>query len=211
MKYDGILFDLDGTLWDATGQIAASWNDIIAEAKEVLAPYGKGTLLTAADLRAVCGKTMDAITEMLFGDYPEKEQLAERCYSHENDYLAEHPGTIYPGIEEALAILADQVPLYVVSNCQSGYIEVFLKTSGLSGYFSDHLSFGDTGRPKGDNIRLMCERHGLKSPLYVGDTQGDADASAAAGVPFAHVRYGFGTVSEAVLFIDTPEELASII
>ena len=101
MKYDGILFDLDGTLWDATGQIAASWNDIIAEAKEVLAPYGKGTLLTAADLRAVCGKTMDAITEMLFGDYPEKEQLAERCYSHENDYLAEHPGTIYPGIGKA--------------------------------------------------------------------------------------------------------------
>ena len=64
MKYDGILFDLDGTLWDATEQIAASWNDIIAGAKEALAPYGKGAPPTAADLRAMCGKTMDAIAEI---------------------------------------------------------------------------------------------------------------------------------------------------
>lgn len=211
MKLDGILFDLDGTLWDATASIADAWSEVIAEAREALAPYGKGRLLTAADTRALCGRTMDDITDLLFGEYPDRKALADRCYQHENEYLAKHPGTVYPGVPEALAALAAKVPLFLVSNCQTGYIETFLEASGLSRYFTDHLSFGDTGLPKGDNIRLMCQKHGLNRPAYVGDTQGDADAAAAAGIPFVHARYGFGAVAEADFFLDTPAELAFLV
>lgn len=211
MKFDGILFDLDGTLWDATAQIAAAWSEVIAGAHDALAPYGKGAPVTPADSRALCGRTMDDITDMLFGDYPDKQALADRCYSHENDYLAEHPGIVYPGVPEALAALSGKVPLFVVSNCQSGYIETFLQGTGLAPYFSDYLSFGDTGLPKWNNIRRMCEKHGLKRPVYVGDTQGDADAAAAAGVPFAHVRYGFGEVEDAAISLGSPDELVSLL
>lgn len=211
MKFDGILFDLDGTLWDAAPQIAASWSEIIAEAREALAPYGKGRPLTERDTRALCGKTMDEITDLLFGGYPDRDALAERCYLHENEYLLEHPGTVYPGVPETLAALAERVPLFIVSNCQSGYIEAFLQATGLSRYFSDCLSFGDTGLPKGDNIRRMCERHALRAPVYIGDTQGDADAAEAAGVPFAHVRYGFGAVPNAAFSLGSPQELLSLL
>ena len=210
-KFDGILFDLDGTLWDATAQIAEAWNQVIAEAREALAPYGKGKPLTAADSRALCGKTMDVIADELFGDYPEKAAIADRCYSHENDYLRVHPGVVYPGVGGALRALAEKVSLYVVSNCQAGYIEVFLETSGFSEYFSGHLSYGDTGLPKWDNIRLMCEREGLRNPLYIGDTQGDADAAAKAGVAFAHAQYGFGEVPGAAIVIPAPVERASVL
>ena len=30
MRYDSILFDLDGTLWDSTDAVAASWEEALA-------------------------------------------------------------------------------------------------------------------------------------------------------------------------------------
>ena len=211
MKFDSILFDLDGTLWDATAQVAEAWNEVIAGEREQLAPYGKGQALTAADVRALCGKIMDDITDLLFGDYPGKQALAERCYLHENNYLAGSPGVVYPGVPDVLAALSAKLPLYIVSNCQTGYIETFLEGTGLSRYFSGHLSFGETQRPKGDNIRLLCQREGLRAPVYVGDTQSDADAAAAAGVPFVHARYGFGEVQHCDLSIAAPEDLLPLV
>ncbi len=210
MQFDSILFDLDGTLWDASAQIAEAWNEINAGIRPSLAPYGKGEPLTAAGIRALCGRTMDEITGFLFGDHPDKQALAERCYAHENEYLARRPGIVYPGVPEALETLRAKAPLYIVSNCQAGYIETFLRATGLAPYFSGHLGFGDTGLPKGDNIRLLCERCALKSPVYIGDTQGDADAAAAAGIPFVYVQYGFGTVDHAEWSCGSPAELAAL-
>ena len=85
-----------------------------------------------------------------------------------------------------------------------------MEVSGFEKYFSGHLSFGETELPKWDNIRLMCERLGLKHPIYVGDTQGDADAAERAGVAFAHAQYGFGTVERADHVIVSPGELVSL-
>ncbi len=42
------------------------------------------------------------------------------------------------------------------------------------------------------------ERNSLDRAVYVGDTQGDLDASDSAGVPFIHAAYGFGTVNKEV-------------
>ena len=44
----------------------------------------------------------------------------------------------------------------------------------------------------------MVRRHGLKRPLYIGDTQGDYNAAVKAGVPFLHAAYGFGSVDAPV-------------
>ena len=163
----------------------------------------------AGDL--LVGQRFQAVVfSLLLGDFPGKEGLADRCYSHENDYLRLHPGVIYPGVGEALRTLSAHLPLAVVSNCQAGYIEVFLEASGFGAYFAGHLGFGDTGLPKWENIRLMCERLGLRHPIYVGDTQGDADAAARVGIPFAHARYGFGTVRRADRVIASPAELPSL-
>ena len=82
----------------------------------------------------------------------------------------------------------------IVSNSQSGYIEAMLKNTGLGEYFVDHLCFGDTLKQKGENIRLIMERGGVKEAVYVGDTQGDANACDMAGVPMIYASYGFGNV-----------------
>ena len=49
---------------------------------------------------------------------------------------------------------------------------------------------------KAQNIRLICDRNGLKAPVYVGDTVWDAEACEAAGVPFIYASYGFGELED---------------
>ena len=69
-------------------------------------------------------------------------------------------------------------------------------------YFKDWECIGRTGRPKGENIQLVVQRNGLKSPVYVGDTILDCQAAQQAGVPFIHASYGFGEVPDVERVLD---------
>jgi phosphoglycolate phosphatase len=106
--------------------------------------------------------------------------------------------------------LQEQYHLYIVSNCQSGYIEAFLEYYGFGHYFEDIECFGNNGFPKGDNIRLVAERNQLDRAVYVGDIQGDYDASCKAGVAFLHAAYGFGTIDTEVPAIQQFSDLTAM-
>lgn len=203
---DSIIFDVDGTLWDSTDSVAKSWNLAIKENSSL------DLTITDEALAQVFGKTMTEIADTLFYNLPEKErmELLEICFSYENRYLEEHPGKIYEGVAETLASLSKRYPLFIVSNCQCGYIEVLLRTCALEPFIKDHLCFGETQTPKGRTILTLMERNGLKSPVYVGDTQGDADACAQAGIPFIFAGYGFGNVPGAEMSIRRFSELEHI-
>ena len=54
------------------------------------------------------------------------------------------------------------------------------------------------------------ERNSLKSAVYVGDTQGDADACKIADVPMVYAAYGFGNVQDPWLTIHEFDELLQI-
>ena len=54
------------------------------------------------------------------------------------------------------------------------------------------------------------ERNQIQSPVYVGDTQGDADACRDAGVPFVFAAYGFGQVPDAEVRIERIADLEKI-
>ena len=99
-----------------------------------------------------------------------------------------HGGKVYPSVGQTLTCLKKAgFHLYIVSNCQKGYIEDFLHTSGTGSLIEDHVCFGDTGKP-------CMERNELQRALYVGDTAGDLDAARKAGIPFIYAAYGFGQV-----------------
>lgn len=196
---------MDGTLWDSAANVAASWN--IALKRK--APTERD--LTEADIKRVMGKTMDVIAQILFPDFSEEERnmLLKECCDVENEYLREHGGVLYPGVEETLAKLKETYPLYIVSNCQSGYIEAFLDYYRLWDYFEDIECYGNNLLQKGENIRLVAERNHLDEAVYVGDIQGDYDASRQAGAAFIHAAYGFGVIDEKVPKIDTFSELSA--
>lgn len=195
IKAESIIFDLDGTLWDSADNVAASWNTAIQSAD--IAPF-ESIEITGEELRRAMGKPMDELARHFFPMLPEDKQmkLLEKCMQTENEYVAKHSGKLFENEEAVLKALSENHRLFIVSNCQKGYIEAFLRSSGFEKYFSGHLCWGDTLVQKSLTIRLLMEKHGCTSAAYVGDTEGDCQAAFSAGIPFVHAAYGFGRISE---------------
>ena len=169
-KFDSLILDIDGTLWNTTDIVAAAWNDAIARSGFAAAP------VEGAALRKEFGKTMDVIADDLWPslDASQKEELMALCCEEEQAALLANARDIsYPGVVSGIRRLSERVPVFVVSNCQSGYIELTLSKTGLGPYVKDFECFGNTGRGKADNLRLLIGRNSLSAPVYVGDTQGD--------------------------------------
>lgn len=203
--FDGLLFDLDGTLWDSVDAICLSWNSVL----ERRAPQLAG-LVNRENVTGCMGMLLPDIVKKLVPDIPQAEirSLLDELLEVENSYVAQHGGVLYPQVPETLERLAADYHLFIVSNCQAGYIEAFFQAHGLGRFFKDYENPGRTGKPKGDNIALVVQRNGLKKPLYIGDTQGDYNAAMEAGVPFLHAAYGFGHIDRPVpsadAFADIP-------
>ena len=154
------------------------------------------------------------IADCLLPQLSPKERYAimDVCCRYEHEALQNDPCHIcYPGVMETIRKLSGQVKVFIVSNCQDGYIQSFYSGNHTAKYFKDCECIGVTGKSKGANIRLVMERNGLKSPVYIGDTQGDADAAAQAGIPFIYAAYGFGQVKAFDAEIHTFEELLDIV
>ena len=203
----GIIFDMDGTLWDAGVSIAEAWNIVIKRRGLDM------ETMTADHIHSIMGKTNDGIADALFGAYSKDERMdiTRECLEYENVYLADHGGELFEGLEDVLKELSAQYPLYIVSNCEKGYIEGFLAYYGFGKYFEDFESHGNTMLPKGQNIRLVAERNNLTDVVYIGDIQSDYNASKDAGVGFIHAAYGFGTINEPVKAISRITELPEVI
>ena len=200
---DSILFDVDGTLWDSTEKVAIAWQKVCTEAGVPCAH------VTGERLKKEFGKLLPDIGLSLFPKLPKEKALSltEQCCLYENEYLRENPPALYPGVRRVFETLSRQMPLFIVSNCQAGYIEVLLEVSGLSPFVTAHLCPGDTGEAKAANIRRIVEQYKLKNPIYVGDTAGDFAAAREAEVRFCFASYGFGSVSNPDDRISAPEDL----
>ena len=204
MGYESLIFDIDGTLWDSRALVAEGYN--LQLRSEGMEEY----CVDAERLRPLFGKVMTAIADALFPHLPEKERysLMERCMERENRYLAENECRIgYEGIEAALEYLSKRHRLFIVSNSQQGYPELCIGKLGLGNWITGHLCFGDTGTSKGKTIRTLMERFHISSCAYIGDTQGDYEATLEAGIPFIWADYGFDTPAAFDLRIHAPRDL----
>ena len=57
---------------------------------------------------------------------------------------------------------------------------------------------------------LLYEKNHLDTAVYVGDIQGDYDATMQAGLPFIHAAYGFGQIDHPVEKIDALTDLPEV-
>ena len=113
----GIIFDVDGTLWDSATQVAQSWQ--VAAEKLLNRPRP----ITPDMISRNMGKNMKDFGDALFPDLPveKRVEVMAACMNYENQYLLDHPGTLYPNVREVLSELSKKYELFIVSNCQSGY------------------------------------------------------------------------------------------
>ena len=189
MNYESLIFDIDGTLWDSRILVAQAYN---AQLKD----EGLSHLaITAEQLMALFGKVTEDLADGLFPSLPPEERYAlmERCLEREVRYLKTQECRVgYPDVARTIAQLAKKHRLFIVSNCQRGYPEVCMEKLGLAPYIEGHLCFEETGTPKGQTLLTLIDKHRIGSCIYIGDTQGDYEATLVAGIPFIWCSYGFG-------------------
>lgn len=190
--FNGIILDIDGTIWNTTGIVAVAWN------KAIEMSGLKAKKVNAQVLQKEFGKTMDTIASDLWPELSKAEQseLMSYCCTEEQIAIRENTFDItYPGVIETIKELSSSENFYIVSNCQNGYIELTMEKTGLSPFIKDYECFGRTGKSKAENIQILMARNRMNSAVYIGDTKGDEDACRQAGIPFIWASYGFGKAS----------------
>lgn len=185
---DAIFLDIDGTLWDSTYIVSDAWNEVLKKKHEI------NLVITPELLKTLFGKPLPEIASAIFADYSKEIQieLIDECCEKEHEFLKTTPGIIFEGVVETIKELAKKYPICIVSNCEAGYIELVMDKLGIKDCITDFECPGYSGLGKGDNIKLVMERNNYKNIVYVGDTQGDYQATRIAGVPFVFCKYGFG-------------------
>ena len=208
MKTKSLIFDIDGTLWDSRQLVAEGYNLQLCD--EGFEKY----CVNAEQLKALFGKTMSEIADIMLADFevPERYELMERCMEREDAYLRENAtdAIAYEDVKETLTALEKKYRLFIVSNSQQGYPEITMRAIGVEHLFEGHLCFGDTQTEKGETMKTLMKKYDIKDAVYIGDTQGDYEATLVADIPFVWASFGFGEPEGYAVKIDSFKELLSI-
>lgn len=167
-EIDSIFFDLDGTLWDCFELLKKLWK------QEANADFQKSFMgLTSKEISQQTGLSLDEIN---------------RLQSKELDFIQNNDPKIYKGVIEGVKKLASRYKLFIVSNCQKGYIDAFLQKTGLQPYIID---FRYEQKDKSTNIADLIAEYGLSEPIMIGDTMSDLKAAQNNNILFIQARYGY--------------------
>lgn len=189
MKYQGILFDLDGTLLDTLGDLADAVN-------AALAKHGF-PLRTEDEVRSFVG---NGIGNLIARSVPAgtDEQTVAACLADFRAYYAEHMNVRtkpYEGILDLLAWLRSEgIPVGVVSN------KIDFAAKALCGAHFGNLIGAVVGeceglrrKPAPDTVERALTLLGLSAAdcVYIGDSDVDILTAANAGMPCISVDWGF--------------------
>jgi phosphoglycolate phosphatase len=184
---DSLIFDMDGTLWDGVETYAQGFNDFF-KAHKIERKLAKN------DIAGYMGWEEDNFLEATIPELPfdERKKAYQQIINYQYSRITTDGGILYDGVKEGLEMLSHKYKLFIVSNCPAFTIDYFMKWAKIERYISDTMAHGKNYKHKHENIRLLMDKHNLKTPFYVGDTDSDSRQSALVPLPFVFVDYGFG-------------------
>jgi len=187
-KYDRVIFDLDGTLWDAAETSAQGWT-------AALETCGLDNIkISANDIRKVSGMPFDHCVQTLFPFL--RPSLASEIFrvldASEKEHIYRRGGRVFEGVIDGIKLLSKRYSLFLVSNCQDWYLDSFWRQYRLRAFFAGWDCHGLSNESKITMIERIVRRNGSSQSMYVGDTDSDRLAADAAGVDFGYASYGFG-------------------
>lgn len=202
MKPDSLIFDMDGTLWDAVDTYAYTWTKVLKE-------MGIDKTLTKKDIQGYMGMEAKLIYKEIFPELPDEtiEQIYRNIIVKIDELLPQMGGHIYPDVLEGIEQLSRKYKLFMLSNCQKGSIRDFMAYTETKQYFCDYIEYGSNHQPKHINMKTLIDRYNLKAPMYIGDTDSDRKQSDLAHVPFVFVSWGFGKTDSYAHKFDSMKEL----
>lgn len=202
----GIIFDLDGTLWEVIDSTLYSVNTI-----------AKKYNYKQVDRETICkvfGLNKEESAKLYFPDIPLEHSLKimDEIADINIKNLKKNGGNIYDNVELILKELNTKFKLYIVSNtAEIEYIEAFFEASGTKKYFDDYIAASEIGIFKYEAILKVINENKLDRAIYIGDTIGDLDAAKKANIKFLWAKYGFGKNLKTKYSIDTINELPSLV
>jgi len=189
---DALIFDMDGTLWDATSSYAIIWNTTCAS-------FGIDSKFTGQQLTHLMGKSLDEIMQELLGEHisVSKSEFLMELEVCEDKMMPELGGQVYPAVLEGLNKLHSHFRLFMLSNCSAKGLKNFAAYTGTTHLFERQLTQGERRVSKAENLSYLKKEYSLANPIYVGDTQADCDQAHMAGLSFAFAEWGFGNCCDA--------------
>lgn len=206
-KYDLIIFDIDGTLIDASLGMKKAYDIALSD-------LGWNNFSTDINLiRKGCGLVRNDYIRFNFPGISDKEIeiLATKVSDHLINQINNSGINFYPDHKEVITELKKFCKIGIVSNCGKTYLENFLKESEISGIIDMAICYGTFNENKSYNIKYVIEELESTKALYVGDTEGDQSSSIKAGAEFCWARYGYGENVSSSLFIDDLTELTKLV
>ena len=200
-----VIFDLDGTLADTSG-------DLLAAANHCFRDMGLGDVLGPEDAGVALRGGRRMLTVGLKRAQRFEAELVDRYYpvllDAYGNAIAEET-TLYPGAMEAVAALkAAGFAVGVCTNKPEGLADQLLEALGVRADF-DALVGADTlpvRKPNPAPLQETARRLGATRYLLVGDSDTDRNTAKAAGVPSVLVTFGPSGEDMAAL---APEALLS--
>jgi phosphoglycolate phosphatase len=185
------IFDLDGTLIDSVGDIAAAVNLMLGELDQ--AP------LAQDEVRAMVGDGAASLVDRVLASRPAAAIDASAALKR---YLALYDANplgltqLYPGVAETLALLQQRgLRLALCTNKPEQPSRRILDSFGLAGVF-ERIIGGDTlpwRKPDARVLKAIIAELGAtpEATILVGDSEVDAASAAASGIPFILMSYGY--------------------
>lgn len=179
MRYDHVIFDIDGTLVDSTGAIR--------EALQMVAVHLRGSRLTPAEMEL--GLSLPAPQALAAVGLPSDDATVDLWLDHEYELWGDEVGP-FPGVPELVAALASRgVVMGAVTSETADEMRRGFARFEVSRALAAAVTADDTERHKPEPDPLLeCLRRLGAAParsLYVGDSVADARCAEAAGASFA--------------------------
>ena len=212
-KYDLVLYDLDGTLWDSVPLILESL-------KNAYDTVLGGTDRTEDDFKSYIGKPLGKVFSM--HEEPDRQRLVDAYLEHNCARLRENAVPIFPGVYDFLSKIQKMgISQGIVTSKREDSAMITIDLLELGGYF-DIMVFRESterAKPHGDPLVEAARRAGITDMsrvLYVGDAVPDILSARDCGADFALVGWTKMPKDEFEnlkpnYIIDIPERLSCII
>jgi len=186
MKYEAVIFDLDGTLWKANESCTKAWNILLDRLN-----FNERVTVQAMD--KVTGKPMDdCIDTLMPGIRKKHNNIKSLLVDMEKEVVGHDGASIYPDVLSKIRELSGCLKLFIVSNCEKWYLDKFIEYSGLGNNFTECDCYGISNLKKHQMISNITKKYKLERAVYIGDTLHDKESAELSGTDFIQVTYGFG-------------------